>query len=353
MNILGDLKKFLENKFKKVKNLPEYQNMSANIIENDGRILRKELQDQRQSVPQRFEPISEIDNNIFQYMEVYYQRWLENMQSGNNISPYSVLVRLNGQIGEPGNNRIMEEKLLEIIKKTKENSLWIQTNSAGDADFYHVHHGQTNYKADEVIRLYVSTDRKNVAQLSYTFMQKMQNEPYYFKFMSDNLMSRSSRTEKLVFYTDDYRLDKIIHTLEKIKEEQPNLLEGSEKANPFMKKIKGFIGYAPDPKTSVYKDIKGKTKNIDLSYNTFLSESLKESMHDAMRSVVAHDPQLTIMTNGDIDFNSYMRIYPLIKQIYGKELVGKTKENLKILQKNNEVLDIKGLGEEIQEKRNR
>ena len=340
MGKLGDLRKFFENKFKKVKNLPE---PSTNIVENDGAMLREELKGQRQSGTKRFEPISEIDKNIIQYMEEYYKKWLVNMKSGTQTDPYSVLVRLNGKIGEQGNNKTIEENLLSEIKKNSADSLYIQTNANGEAGFYHIYHGKTNYKADECIRLYVNTDRKNVAQLSCEFMRKMQNEPYYFKFMSDDLMSHSTRTEKLVFYTDDYKLDKIIHTLEEIKEEQPSLLEGSEAANPFIKKIKGFIGYAPNPKTGEYNNIQGRTRNIDQSYNTFLSEALMESMYDAMRSVVAKDPQLTMMFNGDIDFDSYMKIYPLIRQVYGNELVEKIKENLKTLQKNNEVLDIEGL----------
>ena len=69
----------------------------------------------------------------------------------------------------------------------------------------------------------------------------MQDEPFYFKFLADEAMERKNRTDKVVFYTNEEQLNTVIKTLISLKQERPDLLIGSEKTNPFMKKIDGFI----------------------------------------------------------------------------------------------------------------
>ena len=69
-----------------------------------------------------------------------------------------------------------------------------------------------------------------------------------------------------------------------------------------------------------------------------------------MGDIVSKDKKLTEQTNYAIyDFDSYMSVYPQIREKYGNLLLQNMKGFLAKSQKNNPVLDISGL-EEFQRK---
>lgn len=349
MKILENIKKFFQNRKNKIKSLTEGEQRI--YTENRAKTWRKtEKIEENRLLPRQEQKIvsSTIEQSISQYIEEYYNAWVREQKGLDRCDAYSVLTGLNAKQEPAGNNKQIQETLLQYIYNNPEYQIQMQTaQKTGDPNFIHIYHGNYEKNLHKMIRFYINTNRENVAKLSFNVIKKMGKEPFYFKMISDQLMQKKNRTEKLVFYTNEEQLNSVINVLIQIKRENPDLLKGAEDMNPFMKRIEGFIGYAPNPKSNVYTNIDGYSFQIEESYNNFLATALKESITIAMKEIVSRDKELTWKTNGEIgNINRYMSVYPIIKEKYQPVLIQKVKENLKILKQKNIDIEILGLEDE-------
>ena len=351
MKLLDRIKQFLFNKKNNIKLLTEAEEI-INIEDKS-----KEWRESNRIPQEQLLPIEQvktakltIEQSLMQYAEEYYKTWEKEKNKEVKSSSYSVLVGLNANIDDAGDNKQMQEKLLDFIYQNKDYSMQLQKsrNKSEEVAFFHFYQGNYEKDKDKMIKLYINTDRENVSELSLNIIQEMGENPFYFKMISDELMQKKGRTEKLVFYTNQEQLNSVISVLNKIKKEQPSLLKGSENLNPFIKRVQGFIGYAEEvKKNDEYINLYGQRIQVDKSYNSFLAEALEESMYEAMKDIVSKDEVLATKTDGEIgDMDFYMNVYPEIHQRLGNTLIQKMKENLQILVNNNNVLEIEGLGEE-------
>ena len=219
----------------------------------------------------------------------------------------------------------------------------------GHPGFYH--YSTKGFEGDYDSRIYLNCKQSNVALLADKLATEFGDSEYYFKFGANE--SKSIRSEQFVFYLYDKKdtseFSRIINTIEKVKRENPNLLKGSENVNPFMKTYGGYIAYAPEIKDPNFVGLDGEKRAIDASYNTLLSEALKDSTVNAMQKLCATKKDLAIRVQGikidDISgflatgaFNDVLK-----NPEYLKEFIEDMKRSLTQLSMSNPQLDIKGI----------
>lgn len=172
MSIIETIKKFLENRIRKTKLLPESQK-----------------QDEYEKIEQK------VENE------------------------------------EKGKNNLYENTLIKLLKNTDKYIVNEQYNRiSGNLEFYHVQ--SKNYIAyenkDDAEYISIDTYRKNLSELVYEIVKQMKDTPFYFKFSSDQLLERENIKEKLVIFTDKENIDDMNNILKKVKEEHNDLFIPSE-----------------------------------------------------------------------------------------------------------------------------
>ncbi len=313
--------------------------------------------------------VSEFDNNIkvnytpqpqqSNYMpdinsiEFAIQQYLYGIQKqyneGRTFNSYTVLTSICGMdTSNSGNNLQNELEFLKKIDKDRKAIVINQPSANGGVCFRHVQKGRNLGNTDR--RLYINCKRENIAELAEKFYEEFGNNPYYFKFCTDEQADSKRRSEQFVFYvsSEPHELNRTIQTIKRTKQKYPKLFEGSKNMNPFMKNVDGFIGYAPDVSDGIYYSLDGYSTPIAKSYNSLLGEALSDSFTYAIKDVVAQDYELTKKTNGEI----YERAYPYIREVLEdvledpdkqRKLIEKMKVNLEKCTVRNPLLSIKGL----------
>lgn len=294
-----------------------------------------------------------IDYAIDQFLSSYYYNTLKT----GRINAYKALTYLEAKdIQVDDINKEVEKNLLSELKTT--NAFRIdEQKGKNDENTYFYHVFSPSYKYDsnlDIIKVYINSNRRNVASLAGELLSKMQDDNLYLKFSSDKQLESIARTETIVIYTDENNINNILNNIENIAKDKPELFEGSEKMNPFLRKI-GKVGYAKEIKPgSKYNNNKGEQETIAESYNTFLSRALEESFVEASKKVIAFDKELTLETNGEIsdDPRFYMTYFEKIRENHYRDFLNIMKQELRNVQKRNKCLDINGINDEKGEMNN-
>ena len=161
MNFWDKIMAFFANKKRGVKMLPEPQvkHKTSEEWRKEERIAQNNF-----SAPK----ISSLDNAIEQYMDAYFQKWQEERKMGKPFTAYQVLSELNTNKEKQGNNRIIQDELIDSLFQSRKIEVHTQFDQNNRSAFFHILHG--NYETDEnrMIRIYVNTQRENVARFSKT-----------------------------------------------------------------------------------------------------------------------------------------------------------------------------------------
>ena len=93
-------------------------------------------------------------------------------------------------------------------------------------------------------RLYLNIKPKNIVQLANKLIDNALklNSPLLFKVALKN-----GRNDNVVLYTNYEDIYSLINLIELTKQKNPDLFDGCNVENPFMAKIKGYIGYGDEP----------------------------------------------------------------------------------------------------------
>lgn len=286
-----------------------------------------------------------IEFAIQQYM---YGVLMQNKR-GESFNSYRALTGICGiDTIFGGNNAQNENNLMNRIKNEKRIVLSNQTNSNGKTAFRHLINGVNGREADT--RLYINCKRENVALLAEKFYEEFGNNPYYFKFNSDEQANDVRRSEQFVFYvnSDPYELNNTVQIIERTRRKNPELFEGSKYKNPFMKDLKGYIAYAPNVKDPHYYALDGAAIDIDASYNSLLGAALTDTLLTSIKEIVDYDDNLSkLMINEYHDAPQ-----PYINKVFEKlldnpeqqkQLIMKMKKNLERTSRRNKMLSIKGI----------
>lgn len=285
-----------------------------------------------------------LDFALDQYISyLIYQK-----QNNENINSYGALVSLGAMKTEVDAISIMEEQAVLNRLKNRTDIKLDETYAAnGSVSFYHV---AKNRKDPINYRLYLNCKNKNLPNLVNGLINEMEEiDSYYFKFNPQMALQGKSRSEQIVFYSsDEENLNKLIRSIQSLKTKQPQLFEGSKNGNPFLKKIDGYIAYAPQPKEGTYKMIDGTEKTVDKSYNSLLADALEDSFVHSIRDLVLTNVELF----QDMNFEYHTELEPYVQKVLEKidkndqlkkQLINKMKVNLAKASNNNRELDIVGI----------
>ena len=255
-----------------------------------------------------------LEKSLSLYFEEYLRQLDESKVTGNIPTSYRALTRINATKGNYELNRQSEVNLLEHIFMSEK--YHVQEQKFGDSNkccFYHVQ--SKGYKLpdnNDMIRIYINCKDENVAGLAGALLSYNQNPNFYLKFDSTESMRRSTRIEKIVIYTDDEHLNQDIGTIKQVKKNRPYLLEGSEKMNPFMQQFENMFSMARQVNgNELYIDLKGNTKEIANSNNSYIAEILQDSYTEAVRDIAKRDPKLSFLLNDNNknNYNLYVQNY--------------------------------------------
>lgn len=297
---------------------------------------------------------------------------------------YSILINLCALPNqEPGNNLQNEEWLIQNLEnrqmqakqQNQAESFLLQRQPKDPAEetvFFHVSKN-TDFKFEK--RVYLNCERKNIAALAYNLMRNFEDlDSYYLKFSSDKQTEQMDRSEQIVIYLkDDKELMDIATRIEKTKTEMPELFEGCENVNPFMKNYGGYMAYTNSPKEEkieiqneknqtienepkkavVYEDMKGGNRLFKKSYNQMLSTALEESLVYGINNMIMADPNFfkTVkdmkLEEGALESADVcaMVIVPEIleNEQWKMNLIANMKQGLRILSQKNPTLEINGI----------
>ena len=117
-------------------------------------------------------------------------------------------------------------------------------------------------------RLYLNLKGENVSKFVNEFYLKCKEKgkPFYFRFnVKDN------RNDNFVVFTNYRNAQSYVNIIEQIKQEHPNLLEGTEKTSQNFGKINGYIGFGDEPNPN-----KSKVKR---GYISLRKRVIEESMY--------------------------------------------------------------------------
>lgn len=287
-------------------------------------------------------------NTLDWAIEQYMSSLILQQNLYNKVYPYSALIQLGGMKNlTTGNNEQNQKELLDNIKKGKYgNDVQIKEQrdkNDKNVEFYHIcNNGMWSEGKD--YRIYLNCKKENVAMLASKLAEELKNQDYYFKFNSNEV--NSERSEQFVFYIDDDDdLNNKMMAINKIKQENPKLFEGSNNLNPFLKTVDGYIGYAPEIHKGEYNALDGSSKKVAKSYNSLLSEALEDSFVSSMKSLAKKE--LNIDISEYIDLNQ-IASSKLLDTIYDDnnlkaKFIESVKQNLKLASERNPELDIKGI----------
>lgn len=273
------------------------------------------------------------------------------MQNKNGL-PFNSYTALTGICGietiNPGNNPQNEARFVDRVKNERKVSIQDQGNN-GKIAFRHIMNGRSANNTDT--RLYINCKRENVAALAEKFYEELGTDPYYFKFNADEQADGTRRSEQFVFYvnSEPHELNRVIQAIDRTKQKNPHLFEGSKYMNPFMKDLKGYIAYAPDVKNPIYRNLDGNTQKLSAaSYNTLLGEALADSLFHGMKEIVDYDDNLSKLMVNEYRDNPQPYINKVLEKIVEnpeqqRQLIEKMKNNLIRCSQKNELLSIRGL----------
>jgi len=182
----------------------------------------------------------------------------------------------------------------KIGNPTKFQSMELSDNhdSMNDVDFLHVFgYSTTNKKRDKIeARLYLNLKSKNSAQFAIEAYKKCKekNLPFYYK-----LSSADDRNDTFLFYVSYDHMPEYIEVIEEIKQEHPELFEGSEKTSKNFGTINGYIGYGEEP---VIRDPYGDK----YSFNSLRNSAIDEMKTKLEKQRVALFPEKR--SNSDKEF---------------------------------------------------
>lgn len=284
-------------------------------------------------------------------LQQYVYGLLFQQENGRAFNSYNALTSLCGiETTNPGNNLQNEMNFINRLANDGRVNVINQYSANNSICFRHIQNGRNAGNTDT--RLYVNCKRENIAALADKFYEEFGDTPYYFKFCTDEQANTNRRSEQFVFYlsSEPEEMNRVIQTIERTRQKNPGLFEGSRNMNPFMKDINGYIGYAPNIDVDEFQTIQGRRQVLSArSYNTLLSESLTDCFTDAIRDVVSRDYDLSLRTGAQYYDRPEPYIATTLKAIcdnpeHQRKLIEKMKANLEISSQRNPLLNIRGIG---------
>lgn len=283
--------------------------------------------------------IKTVEGAIQQFLNAYVYE-----SAKGDSSVYSILTGLGGRVEQERFNPIAENLFLNNLKKNKQFNIKNQHNA-----FYHIYNKEWQQAGLDIdTRLYLNPTRENLIPMVEEILKRNGNNPIYLKLeteaqMQQKAMKNEGRSEKIVIYANggkDGNLGRIGQILTQIKNEKPEIFKGCEYMNPFMKNIDGIASYAPSPNTSNFIRLDGQTVNVSKSYNSFLAEALEESMNQALNDIA-----MSRKINGFDQLSRTQQVQKLLETSPDK-IILPMKRYLAQCQRNNPILDIKGIEKE-------
>lgn len=283
--------------------------------------------------------IKTVEGAIQQFLNAYVYE-----SARGDSSVYSILTGLGGRVEQERFNPIAENLFLNNLKQNKQFNIKNQHNA-----FYHIYNKEWQQAGLDIdTRLYLNPTRENLIPMVEEILKRNGNNPIYLKLeteaqMQQKAMKNEGRSEKIVIYANggkDGNLGRIGQILTQIKNEKPEIFKGCEYMNPFMKNIDGIASYAPSPNTSNFIRLDGQTVNVSKSYNSFLAEALEESMNHALNDIA-----MSRKINGFDQLSRTQQVQKLLETSPDK-IILPMKRYLAQCQRNNPILDIKGIEKE-------
>lgn len=280
--------------------------------------------------------IKTVEGAIQQFLNAYVYE-----SARGDSSVYSILTGLGGRVEQERFNPIAENLFLNNLKKNKQFNIKNQHNA-----FYHIYNKEWQQAGLDIdTRLYLNPTREKLIPMVEEILKRNGNNPIYLKLeteaqMQQKAMKNEGRSEKIVIYANggkDGNLGRIGQILTQIKNEKPEIFKGCEYMNPFMKNIDGIASYAPSPNTSNFIRLDGQTVNVSKSYNSFLAEALEESMNQALNDIA-----MSRKINGFDQLSRTQQVQKLLETSPDK-IILPMKRYLAQCQRNNPILDIKGI----------
>lgn len=279
-----------------------------------------------------------LDFAIDQYLNaLMYQ-----MQNGEEINSYRVLTGLGGLDNkDSGHNFQNQNALINQIENNERLVLGRQPEDINEpAGFYHVMTKGWE-EPEEMVKLYINAKRKNISLLSAELINELGKEDYYFKFIADENIAKTARQEAIVVYTDQVKAQKILQALERIKNRNGKLFEGSEQGNPFMKRTLGnSVCYVPEVDDEKYIAEDGTENKITPSYNNLLATALYDSFINSMIRESGKNINLRKRLANAKHVEEYLDSYAKMDDKQKYELRQEMKKSLKMAQIRNPKLDI-------------
>ena len=259
---------------------------------------------------------------------------------------YSALVNLCGKNApeyERG-DKVAESNLLSELNNDPQYTVLNQNNA-----FRHVMTkawDQSKLKIDT--RFYLNPKRENLIPLVREILKRNEGKPLYLKFETEDLMEKSCNKEnvemkKIVIYTnkgESGNAGRIAEMISQIKQEQPQLFVDAQYMNPFMKSLDNGIAYSNSSYIKQYTRINGRRSEVSNSYNSILAEALGESMNAALHEIATSGRR-----PGFEQLDKFKQLSILLEES-PREIVEPMKRYLIICQRNNPVLNIKGIDDE-------
>lgn len=283
--------------------------------------------------------IKTVEGAIQQFLNAYVYE-----SARGDSSVYSILTGLGGRVEQERFNPIAENLFLNNLKQNKQFNIKNQHNA-----FYHIYNKEWQQAGLDIdTRLYLNPTRENLIPMVEEILKRNGNNPIYLKLeteaqMQQKAMKNEGRSEKIVIYANggkDGNIGRIGQILTQIKNEKPEIFNGCEYMNPFMKNIDGIASYAPSPNTSNFIRLDGQTVNVSKSYNSFLAEALEESMNQALNDIA-----MSRKINGFDQLSRTQQVQKLLETSPDK-IILPMKRYLAQCQRNNPILDIKGIEKE-------
>lgn len=283
--------------------------------------------------------IKTVEGAIQQFLNAYVYE-----SARDDSSVYSILTGLGGRVEQERFNPIAENLFLNNLKQNKQFNIKNQHNA-----FYHIYNKEWQQAGLDIdTRLYLNPTRENLIPIVEEILKRNGNNPIYLKLeteaqMQQKAMKNEGRSEKIVIYANggkDGNIGRIGQILTQIKNERPEIFNGCEYMNPFMKNIDGIASYAPSPNTSNFIRLDGQTVNVSKSYNSFLAEALEESMNQALNDIA-----MSRKINGFEQLSRTQQVQKLLETSPDK-IILPMKRYLAQCQRNNPILDIKGIEKE-------
>lgn len=283
--------------------------------------------------------IKTVEGAIQQFLNAYVYE-----SARGDSSVYSILTGLGGRVEQKRFNPIAENLFLNNLKQNKQFNIKNQHNA-----FYHIYNKEWQQAGLDIdTRLYLNPTRENLIPMVEEILKRNGNNPIYLKLeteaqMQQKAMKNEGRSEKIVIYANGGKngnLGRIGQILTQIKNEKPEIFKGCEYMNPFMKNIDGIASYAPSPNTSNFIRLDGQTVNVSKSYNSFLAEALEESMNQALNDIA-----MSRKINGFDQLSRTQQVQKLLETSPDK-IILPMKRYLAQCQRNNPILDIKGIEKE-------